>query len=80
MPVSGSSATLPGLSGDLSTIPVDGVPVTFGPEGNASDSVPGGQIASIFPIYFAPNGVLAMGSDGTLYVSAFGVFAIGDAP
>jgi hypothetical protein len=41
---------------------------------------PGGQIASIFPIYFAPNGALAMGSDGTLYVSAFGVFAIGDAP
>ena len=41
---------------------------------------PAGQIAWFYPVYFSPNGALAMGSDGTLYVSAFGVFAIGDTP
>jgi hypothetical protein len=39
---------------------------------------PAGEIAWIYPVYFAPNGALAMGNDGTIYVSAFGVFAIGD--
>ena len=46
MPVSGSSATDPGRTGVLSTIPVAGVPVNFVPDGNASESGPGGVNAS----------------------------------
>ncbi len=43
MPVSGSSATDPGRTGVLSTMPVAGVPVSFVPEGNASESGPAGE-------------------------------------
>src|SRR5580765_5347050 len=46
MPVSGNNATDPGRTDVLSTIPVCGVPVTFVPDGNASESGPGGEMSS----------------------------------
>ena len=46
IPVSGSSATDPGRTGVLSTIPVCGVPVSLFPEGKASESGPGGLTLS----------------------------------
>jgi hypothetical protein len=47
MPVKPSRATLfPGWSGVLRTIPCDGLPVSFAVEVSASDSGPGGLMAS----------------------------------
>ena len=63
MPVSASNAVSPGRRGDLRTMPVDDVPVTLGPEGSASDSAPGGQIASCT----APIAALTAPCDGSCW-------------
>ena len=50
-------------AGDFRTMPVDDVPVTLGPEGSASDSAPGGQIASCT----APIAALTAPCDGSFW-------------
>src|SRR6476661_429479 len=63
MPVSGNNATDPGRTDVLSTIPVCGVPVTFVPDGNASESGPGGEMSSCS----APTTALSAPRDGSCW-------------